>query len=166
MTTTIIRRAVLIGGLLLTALVALTLVFDPPAGASVLQEASGDAPVGQTLTVSAAGVNIIIGVLLPILLGALLKEGNPQWVKTIGGIVVAGVAAIITEAIRDDGTAVLSWDMFLTFATVYLPQIVSYLGFWQPLGTDTAAGSFNRALGPGFVPFERSPSSSTNTPTG
>jgi hypothetical protein len=133
------------------------------AAAGVLQEAPGDAPVGDTLTLSAASVNIIIGVLLPILLGVLLKESNPQWVKTIGGIVVAGIAAIVTEAIRDDGTAVLSWDMFLTFVTVYVPQIVSYLGFWQPLGRDTSAGTFNLALGPGVVPFEGH--TTTTTPT-
>jgi hypothetical protein len=129
------------------------------AGAVVLQEAPPSAPVGQTLTVSAAGVNILIGVLLPLLLGVLVKPGNPEWVKVIGGIVVAGAATLITEAIRDDGTAVLSWDMFLTFVTVYVPQILAYLGVYKPLGNDTPQGSFNGALGPGVIPFERRSSS-------
>jgi hypothetical protein len=148
---TVLIVAVVLGAIVVLAADAI------PAGAAALQEPSGDGPVGSTLTLNATVVNILIGVVLPILLGIALKPSNPQWVKTIGGIVVAGVAAVITNAIRDDGTAVLSAAMFLQFVTVYVPQIVSYLGLWKPLGEDTAAGSFDGALGPGVVPFEKRP---------
>jgi hypothetical protein len=155
MTRTLIRRAALVGGLLLTALLALTLVFDPPAGASVLQETPPSAPAGDFIHLSALGVNLLLATGLPLVAGVLLRQSNPEWVKVVGGIIVAGVAALITEAVRDDGTAVLSWDMFITAATMWLGQIAAYLGIWKPLGKDTSAGTFNSALGPGVVPFER-----------
>ena len=161
-----IRRAALAGAALFVAAVAMTLVFSPPAGAAVLQEAADSAPVGNVLTVSAAGVNLLVGLVLPVLAGIALKETNPAWVKVIFGILLAGVAALVTEAIRDDGTAVISWDMFLTAAQLWAVQIAAYLGIYRPLGQDTARGSFNASLGSGFVPFERGPAASSNTTSG
>ena len=131
---------------------ALVLLHAGPAAADT---ANPDGPVGNTLTLSAAAVNILLGAVLPFLVGVLVKPNNPQWVKVGLGLAAAAAAAVIANAVRDDGTAVLSWAMFLQFATVYLGQLGAYLGILAPIGQDTAAGSFNRALGPGVVPIER-----------
>jgi hypothetical protein len=153
---TLLRR-LLVGFIIAVGVVVLGAT---AAGAGVLQETPPSAPAGDFLHLSALGVNILLAAVLPVVAGVLLRESNPEWVKVIGGIVVAGVAALITEAVRDDGTAVLSWDMFVTGATMWIAQIAAYLGIWKPLGKDTAAGSLNGALGPGVVPFERHPSAS------
>lgn len=102
-------------------------------------------------TIDEVGVSIIVGLLLPLVLGVLVKPTNPPWVKVIGGIVVAAIAALVKENIQDDGTAIISWAMVIETALIYLPQIAAYLGIWKPL----ADGDLNGKMGPGVIPIER-----------
>jgi hypothetical protein len=139
--------ALAIGALVLAYGLFAYLSWALPASAQTLPE---DAPVGATLTLSDTGVRLIIGLVLPIVLGLIVKASNPEWVKVIGGIVVAAIAALITDNLQDNGTAVLSWDMFVGAVLIYVPQVVSYLGIWKPL-------DLNNRLAPdkGLIPIER-----------
>lgn len=137
-------------------LVAVVAVLATASGAAA-QETPGNAPAGQTFTLSAAMVNVLLGAVLPFLVGALLKESNPRWLKATVGLLVAAVAAVLAESIRDDGTAILSWDMLANIVTVYVAQVVAYLGLWGPAGDASPKGSFNRTLGPGVVPGDAKP---------
>lgn len=103
------------------------------------------------ITIPEVGVSIVIGLFLPLLLGILYKPTNPPWVKVVGGIVAAAVAALIQNNIQEDGTAVISWLMLVEAALIYVPQILSYLGVWKPLADD----DLNGRMGPGVVPIER-----------
>lgn len=95
------------------------------------------------LTVSATGVSLILGFFLPILNGFLIRTTMPEALKVSIGIVIAGAAALIANAMLDDGSAVLSWDMLTQFALVYGAQIAAYLGVWKPV-------EINERTGPGL----------------
>lgn len=107
--------------------------------AFLAQNVTPDEPLG--LTVSEVGVSILLGLVLPVLLGFVLKPGAPEAVKVVGGIVIAGAAALIKEAVQADGSAVLSWAMLVQFALIYGPQIAAYAGVWKPLDINTRTGS-------------------------
>lgn len=92
------------------------------------------------LTISAAGVSILIGLVLPVAYGFFVKPTMPSAVKAIGGIVVAAVAALVTNAVRADGVAVISWDMVVATALVYVPQVAAYLGVWKQLEVNEKVG--------------------------
>jgi hypothetical protein len=101
-------------------------------------------------TIDEVGVSIVVGLVLPLALGILIKPTNPPWVKVIGGVVVAAIAALVKENIQDDGTAVISWPMVVETALIYVPQIAAYLGIWKPLAND----DLNGKMGPGVIPIE------------
>lgn len=92
------------------------------------------------ITVSAVGVSLILGLVLPIVAGFLTRPTAPAGVKVVTGIVVAGVAALVTNAVRDDGSAVLSWDMVVQFGLIYGPQIAAYYGIWRPIDINAKTG--------------------------
>lgn len=93
------------------------------------------------LTISAAGVSIIIGLVLPVLYGLILKPSAPSSVKAIGGIVVAAAASLVQNAVRaEDGVAVISMAMVVQTALIYIPQVAAYLGVWKQLDVNTRTG--------------------------
>jgi hypothetical protein len=106
--------------------------------ATLAQNVTPDAPLG--LNVSEVGVSLILGLFLPLVLGFILRPTAPEPVKVVGGIVIAGVAALIKEAVQADGSAVLSWEMLVQFALIYGPQIAAYAGVWKPLDINTRTG--------------------------
>lgn len=97
----------------------------------------------STVTIDKPWVAIITGLLLPLVVGLVTKLNASNTVKVAVGIVVAGLAAVITEAIQDDGSAVLGWDTLETFVMVYGTQLLTYLGIWRPLSLNarTAPGT-------------------------
>ena len=107
--------------------------------AFLAQNVTPDAPLG--LHVSEVGVSILIGLVLPVLLGFVLRPTAPEPVKVIGGIVIAGIATLIKEAVQADGSAVLSWEMLVQFALIYGPQIAAYVGIWKNLEVNSRTGS-------------------------
>jgi hypothetical protein len=116
--------------------------------ALLAQDVPDESPIGALFTINQTTVMIILSVVIPLVLGVLLKPTNPEWVKVLAGGVVAGIATLITEAIRDDGTAVLSQEMLVQFAVQWIGVIATYLGVWKPL-------QINRKMGPGIVPIEK-----------
>lgn len=110
--------------------------------AVLTQNVTPDAPL--SLHVSEVGVSLLLGLVLPFVLALVLRPAAPEPVKVIGGIVVAGAAALIKEAVQADGSAVLSWEMLVQFALIYVPQIAAYVGIWKPL-------NINARTGPGVV---------------
>ena len=125
----------------LIAVFGLVCVFGLVTAPAVSAETgSSEVPVGDAITLSDAGVRIVVGLLLPFLLGVVMR--GPAGVKAIGGIVAAALANLVIGAVRDDGSAVISWATVLETALVYVPQILSYLGVWQPV----TGGTFNERV--------------------
>ena len=83
------------------------------------------------MTLDATVVAIVLGLVLPFVVGLMTKLGASKAVKATVGIVVAGIAATIQNALKDDGTAFISSEMFLNFVLVYGTQLLSYHGLWS-----------------------------------
>jgi carbon starvation protein CstA len=78
-------------------------------------------------------VAIVAGFLIPLAVGLLTKVSAPDRVKAVAGIVLAAVAALITQATTADGGAVISQEMVVTWALALGTSIASYLGVWKPV---------------------------------
>jgi hypothetical protein len=106
--------------------------------AVLLQELSPDAPA--VFTVNETVVSLVMGTLLPVVVGVLLRDGTPNWVKVVVGGAVAVLATLIKEAIQADGSATFSQDFVIQFFMVWIPQVAAYYGIWRPLSINTVTG--------------------------
>jgi hypothetical protein len=134
----------------LLAAAALTIglaVSAGPAGASSLAVAQPTETVGDTLTVSATLVTIVLGIFAPLVTGLLVRATNPAWVKLLVAGLVGTVLSAFQQAVQADGSAVLSGPWLLQVALLLAAQFGTYFAVWQPL----AGGELNRKLGPGVI---------------
>jgi hypothetical protein len=137
MTRTRLFTLVLVGALVLTSTPALA------------QDVPPSAPFAGTFTLSQFGVTLILSFFAPLVLGLIVRPGNPEWVKVLLGALVAGIVTLVRNAIQDDGTAVLSWAMFTEFGVAWLAQVAAYLGVWKPLDVNARV--------PTIIPSPKSP---------
>lgn len=98
------------------------------------------------MTLSATAVAIALGLVLPFVVGLLTKLQASTSVKTAVGIIVAGVAATIQNAVSADGSAFISSEMFINFALVYGAQLLSYMGLWSNYGINQKTAP-NKGIG-------------------
>lgn len=83
------------------------------------------------MTLDATAVALVLGLILPFVVGLVTKVNASKAVKATVGIIVAGIGATIQHAVKDDGTAFISSQMLLNFAIVYGTQVLSYHGLWS-----------------------------------
>lgn len=141
------------------AAVAVTLyVLAGPAGAQVAVDgnASPDAPVSSVLTVNNTLVQLLVGAVIPLVSGFLLRPQNPAWVKVLVAGLVGVAANAFVQAISADGTAVLSQEWFVNLALLWAAEFGSYTHFWNPVLA--SKGGVNAATGPGIVGRAPTPS--------
>jgi len=131
--------------LTLTALVAAA----GPASAAVaaVGQETGTETVGSTLTVSATLVTIVLGIVAPLVTGAIVRPTNPTWVKILLAGVVGIVLNALQQAVRADGSAVLSGPWLLQLALLLAAEFGTYHQIWQPL----AGGDLNARYGRGAI---------------
>lgn len=98
------------------------------------------------LVIPNAWVPVIVGLLLPVITALLVKAGASNTVRVAVGMVLAGVTAVLTQAIVDGGDAVITWETLRLFLLTYGVQVLTYLGFWQPVSKDT----LNARVAPSF----------------
>lgn len=98
------------------------------------------------MTLSAQAVAVALGLVLPFVVGFLTKVNAPKSVKSTVGIIVAGVAATIQNAVSADGSAFISSEMLLNFALVYGAQVLSYVGLWSNYGINEKTAP-NKGIG-------------------
>lgn len=134
---------------LLAAAVTLGLVLGiaGPASASALAVAQGTETVGDTFTVSATLVTILLGIVAPLVTGVLVRATNPAWVKILVAGLVGTTLSAIQQAVQADGSAVLSGPWLLQLSLLLAAQFGTYFAIWQPL----TGGELNRKLGPGVI---------------
>lgn len=101
---------------------------------SVVQEgdSSPDSGIGLTLTVNNTLVTILVGTIIPLVNGLLVRPSNPAWVKTLLASLLAVAATAFSQAIQADGSAFLSQEWFLTLAVTWIAMIATYYGLWKP----------------------------------
>lgn len=90
------------------------------------------------LILTAQTVEIIVGVLLPLVVGLVTKLTASPPVKSFLLLVLSLVGSTISNAIVSDGTAVFSQDMIVQIVTTWVIAIASYYGLWRPSGTSAA----------------------------
>lgn len=91
-------------------------------------------------------VMAVIGLIIPVINGALTKYTLPAGVKAIITIVLNAVAALVLTSTQADGTALISNAAFNTFLFGTIVSIASYVGLYRPLNITSSTP--NGKLGP------------------
>ena len=76
---------------------------------------------------------IIVGLFLPLVVGLVTKYSASAGVKVVVGILVAGVAAVLQQAIANGGDAILTTETARVFVLTYGVQVLTYLGIYGPV---------------------------------
>lgn len=87
------------------------------------------------LTLSAAAVTFIVGVLLPLANGLVTKFNASNTVKIIVSMLTAAIAALIVQATVADGSAVFTRELVERAIFMYAVQLLTYLGVYKPQAT-------------------------------
>lgn len=118
---------------LIVAGAVLAFVAGVPAVALAVDEAAPIAveDVGSKFLIASPVWSIIVGVLLPFVVGLITKASANDRFQAIVGIVVAAVGAIVVRATTVDGAAVLDQALVLDVFMVYAPQLLMYLGVYK-----------------------------------
>jgi hypothetical protein len=116
---------------LITALALGAMFFLFPGTAFAAGEGS------SSLELSATTVAFIIATMIPIAVGFLTKLESKY--KGPLMIVLNAVNAVLTNALLEDGTAVISQAMLTTFVTGLIGSLAMYYGVWKPLGVTSSA---------------------------
>lgn len=86
-----------------------------------------------TIDIDQAGVLLITGLVLPVIVGLATKLGASSKLKALTNFVAAGIAAFITNAVDDTGHAVFSLAQLRDWVLVFTISTVTYLGLAKPL---------------------------------
>ena len=78
-------------------------------------------------------VTMLVGLIIPIVVGIITKSAARPQVKQVVTIVLAGITALITSSTLADGSAVFSIETLLLAGFTWLVSIASYLGVYRPL---------------------------------
>lgn len=98
--------------------------------------ASPDAPVSAVFTVNNTLVTLLVGAVIPLVVGLLTREDNPAWVKIGLAAAVTAVANYFLQTIQDDGTAVLSQEWLVQAVVMFATALGTYARIWSPLARD------------------------------
>lgn len=85
------------------------------------------------ITINATFVTILIGTLIPILVGLLTKLDASPKVKSIVSIVLNAVQALIVSSVVSDGTAIISKQTAILWGLGVITSIATYVGIWKPV---------------------------------
>ena len=101
------------------------------------------------LIIPNAWVPVVVGLVLPVITALLVKAGASNTVRVAVGIVLAGLTTVITQLAVDGQDAVVTWETVRLFLLTYGVQVLTYLGFWQPVTKDTLNGKVAPSFGVG-----------------
>ena len=90
--------------------------------------------MSTTFSMDAAAVSLLVGSILPILVGLITKFGAPSSLKAVILLFIAAAQGMIVNATMIDGSAVLSWNTVVVAGLGWITAIASYYGFLTPVG--------------------------------
>lgn len=129
-----------------------TLLVIGVAGAEELEPSTTivDIPAGATFAIAPIVITSVLGTLLPILNGIVLKtsasSGTGALVNLATSALVVVLTYIMTNPVFDVSTVVM------LFLTTFIPSVAAYRGLWKPLSANpTPSGNSIANLGPGFI---------------
>jgi hypothetical protein len=103
------------------------------AGPAAAQVSGGDEVAAPVWVIPAPTVTLIVAVLVPVLNGLALRPSNPAWVKALVANGIATVAYAITQAVANDGAALLTEAWFHGLLASLVTMTAVYFGVWKPV---------------------------------
>lgn len=85
-------------------------------------------------TVNATLTMLLVGTLIPILVGLITKANAPAAVKSICMIVLSAIGAAFVVSTQADGTAVFSKETIVATLNTIVQAVATYYGVWKPSG--------------------------------
>jgi hypothetical protein len=82
---------------------------------------------------SAQSSAVIVGFIIPLLVGLLTKSTASVQVKVTVNIVLSAIVALITNSLTDNGVAIISFQMLSNALLQVAISITTYLGIYKPL---------------------------------
>lgn len=102
-------------------------------------------------TISAWWVQGLQTLVIPIIIGLLIKAKASPWLKSLVNIVLVSVATLITANVNDTGAAVISKETGMVWIFGLAISVMSYLGIYQNLPTPgDLPNGINNLLAPKF----------------
>jgi hypothetical protein len=92
------------------------------------------ATVSGTIVIPATGVTMMVGIFIPLLTGILTKRTTSGFVKGLITLIANGIVSGIATATMGDGTAVISWQFFVTWFVGFITSVGLYTGLWSKAG--------------------------------
>lgn len=118
----------------LLALAAVAIGFLVASAGPALAQVAGDDEVAAPVwVIPAPTVTLIVAVLVPVLNGFALRPSNPSWVKALVANGIATVAYGITQAVADNGAALLTEAWFHGLLASLVTMTAVYFGVWKPV---------------------------------
>jgi hypothetical protein len=109
--------------------------------------------LASTITLSAVAVQLLVGVLLPVFIGAVTKSNASAGLKQALTVILVGLSALLIISTLSDGTAVISLETLLLTAGGWVVTIAAYHGLYKPhdlnghLAPDSGLGGAIEATG-------------------
>jgi hypothetical protein len=97
--------------------------------------AAGDGSDG--LQLSATTATFVVATLIPVAVGFLTRLDSRY--KGPLMLVLNAINTLVTTALLEDGTALISQPMLTTFVTGLIGSLAMYYGVWKPLGVTSSA---------------------------
>lgn len=89
------------------------------------------------ITINAALVSVLVGSLLPLLVGLVTKIELHSGIKAAILLLFSVVQGVIVTAIQTDGSAIISTEALLTAAITWISGVASYNGLLKPAEVST-----------------------------
>lgn len=105
--------------------------------------------LGIEITLAPQTVQIILGVLLPLLVGIVTKLNASKAVKSFVLLILSLIGGTLSQAIASDGSAFFSQETLISVATTWVVAIASYYGLWKPSGTSESVNTKTANFGIG-----------------
>ena len=103
----------------------------------------------STLTIDPFAVSVLIGTVMPILVGLVTKLNSSRALKSITLLFLSAAQGAIVNATMADGAAVLSLDTVLVAGLGWVTAVASYYGLLSPTGVSTKVNDKTANLGIG-----------------
>lgn len=85
-----------------------------------------------TVTASPYVTQFIITLLLPVLVALATKASADERVKAVVLLLLTAITQLVTSAVTDTGTAVISSDTFMSWILSTLIAVAMYVGVYKP----------------------------------
>ena len=99
----------------------------------VLRQAQEVADVGDGVVIPIQLLTLIVGTLLPVVVGFVTKSNASERTKAIVALVAAAVATVTMRALDDGTDLVVDSALIGEFLTLVITTVATYLGWWKPV---------------------------------